>query len=452
MIQVKTSGGKGGLPSDWTEEVTATAGEAIAKGDAIEYCAYPENNSINLSSEAYPELIASAAYSLNMLYRVYVPKGIDTQVVVQKKINDVYTTIQTITFSGWDLRTPVLSSDGTYLFIPRRHVSPSNRVDVYKTTDGNSYSFLRTLSPSVTTNAVGCAKLSNDDTYLMVGVNQSAGSPYTKQTYFVYKRNGDDFTEILVANGPQQGGSYGTSALNIDCTNDGIYWISTYTNSSNSGSILFIKRTGDSFAVINLTAGGYNVTTNYNFGHCAISPDGRYFSHSTSTASPYVLHYSFVNEVVTKLSDPVVVLVGAVSASTNNSPTSYPSTNGIIYSPSGDRVYIASITSPYFYTYSIENGVVTKLANPSTLPTIATNRVFITSNGNIITIIATSGAVYKAVTGIGDFIRKIHSLLRSLHLLPNDYGYYGIGIAKTAAAAGSPCTATLFKKINDAGV
>lgn len=421
----RTNAVAGGLPSDWTEEVTATALEAIAEGDAVEYRAFPGADVFNGAVLSIPALINRLAYSRDGNVRAYSPLSDEKTIVIQRKIEGVFSTVYTQTLSAGGVYSIEIPSNGAYVFIGVYYSNDTyGMVRAYKYDGDTTY----TIADSYPMQYIHSIKVSPDNQYILVGRYSLI------PTFYALKFTDDDITSLgAVENSVGSGVPYA-----IDCSNDGVYWICSHLVSS-TGDCSIIKRTGDNFACTPNIEGGILQTY---VGACAISPDGTKIA--LAVHSPYLRLYDYTNEVLTSITLPLA-LAGQIK-------DRRPDTNPMAFTYDGEYLIIGITVSPFITVLKVNADVpFTKLANPTYLPTAYPYCVERNGNNAVVLHLST-GACAEYVTGVGDFLMPMHSLRETRYYSLDQYGYYGVGMAKTAAAAGAQCTATMFKKINDAGV
>lgn len=423
IVNFNGPGGGGGLPSDWTEEVTATALENITKGDAIEYRAFPGSDVFNGAALAMPEIIYRLAYSRDGNTRAYVPEVNDRVIVIQRKVDGAFVSVYTQTFDAGGLRTVTVSADGTYVFVANYSSDANGMIRAYKYDGVSTY----TVADSYLLTYIKSMKVSLDDTYILVGRKDG----YLRALKFA----DDDITSL----GDVANSVYSTAVYTIDCSNDGVYWVYCgYFNLFDGYCYAIVKRTGDSFTAVNTNF--YETTASY-AGACAISPDGTKIV--VSKSGSFLGLYDYTGEVLTSISLPLA-LSGQVHEILEG-------TSPIAFTYDGEYLIVGHEVAPFVTVLKVNAAVpFTKIANPAYLPT--NYALCVARNGNnAIVVLQSNYTCVEYITGVSDCLMPLHSLRDTRYFSLDQYGYYGVGMAKTSAAAGDQCTATLFKKINDAG-
>lgn len=428
--------GGGGLPSGWMEEVTAAAYENITAGDAVEYCAYPSDDTFIGAYEAYPYSPYALKYSSDGQFRVFNDTTNKHIGCIQRLIDGVWTTL----FSGAVSSTNVINSveitahGECVLFAVN-----NSRIFGYQfngstyTVKGELYTFAGGQQPNV-------LKLSLDDVYLVV-----MHSSYDLATAFKLDKSTCTLTKLEPISGIPSGTSI--TAGDIDCTADGIYWLFTYISGSTTSRAYsgMLKRNGDTFSCIKQGTDirpAVEVSLSRFLG-CAIAPDGSTF---ILADSQYIRPFTLVNDVITSMPQATVHL---------SQYTVWAGGRRVFqYTPSGSHLICLPYAAPYVQIYQVNSTQYVKLANPAQLPVVVQGTITIDGAGKLISIPSSSaGGVFTYTTSSGaPLIRKLRSMLRALVLLPNQFSFFGIGMAKNTVAANEQCKALLFKKINDAQV
>ncbi|MEL7601532.1 MAG: hypothetical protein AAGU77_00085 [Bacillota bacterium] len=450
MIQVKASGGKGGLPSDWTEEVTATALEAIAKGDAVEYRMYPGVDVFNYGTETLPDACTFFAYTPDNVFRVF--QSINN-ICIQRYVDGAYVTLQTIIPAGGELdyhNGIAITSDGQYIFLTYDPASSNqDRLLIYKTTDWETWSLLYTY-----THAVANVKLTKIamaiDKYILVCTVPRGSFSVSDKAVYAFKFENDTLTPLTITGVSTYSDDSNAVSGGRDCdvSDDGVYWIYTLVNDTTSSAVYMLKRTGDGFANMFAATAIYRLTGSVpnGFGSCAINGVGNQFAFTFGN-TPYIKHFSLINDVATELPAPDIAMPGY----TNVNPTNFRYKR-LAYSKDGNYLFVSGDWIPNVIFYKINGNNLTKLANPATLAGSVSN-IYASADGKKVYINNPGDGVLKNyLTGVGAYIIPLISMAETRYLSLNQYTHFGVGMAKTSALEGQPCTATLFKKINDAGV
>lgn len=443
MSYFPSGGGGGLLPEEDCTIVTATAKEAISKGDAVEYRQYPSSTYI---STAEVDLLAGTdipddtALSANGDYLVCAYEKQAPYARVYKRVGDTYDSTGLVLDSlNQYIFACSVSADGRYIVL---FSNTAPHLMLYKTTDFVTwYKLANTIDLSAHVTAgpsQSNVQISPDATAVALTFNTSVSSSSGNRRLFLYNIIEDTMVQMVYKGSDGVSNRYVITKFTDDSRR--IFIFEYYSGQKihafyNSGTSITLEATNATI----LTGTWY---------YMQVSGDGKTIAglsldlEQTGTKNWFICSYDAVTKTFTAIQTQANT--GGLSAF---KPLYITYDGALIYTTAGVLQYNGE-TNTYFQAYTY----------PVPIDTVSFEKSDYRTRHNIDSPICREGtigigysisSVVVTLLNAAPVVTKLGSIASTKYYSGYPYAVYGFGIAQEDIAAGSTGSIALLTKFQD---